>query len=80
MDLDIGAWTKKGIFNSLSSGKSPNNQNRGDHMFFLTLQIHIAEVCYEHVLYKSPCKICQTGSAYIVVNAYIALQGVITDF
>ena len=49
-------------------------------MFFLTLQIHIAEVCYEHVLYKSPCKICQTDSAYIVVNAYIALQGVITDF
>jgi len=23
MDLDIGAWTKKGIFNHLSSGKSP---------------------------------------------------------
>jgi len=22
-------------------------------IFFLTLQIHIAEVCYEHVLYKS---------------------------
>jgi hypothetical protein len=30
-----------------------NNHDRGGYMFFLTLQIHIAEVRYEHVGYKS---------------------------
>jgi len=49
MDLDIRAWTKKGIFNSLSSGKSPIQVNN----IYCCILIKSLRSCHMQVVTQS---------------------------